>query len=85
MVAAEVQANQRGVSRAGQHGVREGSHRDGGEVQVGGVQRDGDRHGHPGSEATAVHSGEAEAVEEAETLHFAAAARVTALHRTGLD
>uniref|UniRef100_A0A6I8PQT1 non-specific serine/threonine protein kinase n=1 Tax=Ornithorhynchus anatinus TaxID=9258 RepID=A0A6I8PQT1_ORNAN len=71
-IVAQVQADQRGVTGPGQHRLVDDPQLVGGQVQVGGVQWDG--HGDDvGAHATAVHLGQAEAVEEAESLHLAPA------------
>lgn len=49
------------------------------------VQWDGDGHGGAGSQPSAVHSGQAEAVEQAKAFHLTAATRVAVLDGAGLD
>lgn len=52
---------------------------------MGGVQRDGNGHGDAGPHASAVHPGQAEAVEEPEAFHLTVTAGVAVPDRTGLD
>lgn len=56
-----------------------------GQVQVGGVQWDGDRHGDARSQPLAVHPGQAEAVEQAKALHVAMAPWVADVGGAGRD
>lgn len=85
MVAAQVQTNKGGVAWTSQHGVTEWAHGIGGQVEVGSVQWDDDGHDGVGSQPPAVHSGQAEAVEQAKALHLTAATRVAILDGTGLS
>ena len=84
VVAAEVQADQGGVARPGEHGVAQRAHGVGRQVQVRGVQGDGDGHGGGRAQPTAVHPGQAEAVELAKVLHLAAAPGVAVLDCAGV-
>ena len=79
-VATEIQANQGGVARTCQHGVVEWAHGVGGQVQVSGIQGYRDRHGGARPQRSAVHPGQAEAVEQAKALHLTVAGRVTVPH-----
>jgi len=84
VVAAEIQADQGGVARPRQHGVAQRAHGVGGQVQVCGVQGDGDRHGGVRAQPAAVHPGQAEAVELPKVFHLAVAAGVAVLDRAGV-
>lgn len=52
---------------------------------MGSVQWDGDGHGGTGSQPSAVHPGQAEAVEQAKAFHLTAATRVAVLDGARLD
>lgn len=52
---------------------------------MGSVQWDGDWHGGAGSQPSAVHPGQTEAVEQAEAFHLTEATRVAVLDGGGVD
>ncbi len=52
---------------------------------MGSVQWNGDGHGGTGAQPTAVHPGQAEAVEQTKAFHLTAATWVAVLDPTGLD
>lgn len=84
MVAAEVQTDEGGVAWTSQHGVTEWAHFSGGQVQVSSVQWDWYGHGGAGSQPSAVHFGQAEAVEQTKAFHFTVATRMAVLNGAGL-